>query len=213
MRRRGPSGEIESGTRLPRPLGRSRHPLGVVLAGGVGRRIGGDKATVELDGRPLLHYPLATLRAAFDDVAVVAKQATALPPLDPDVPVWREPDEHHHPLVGVVYALSCARRRPVVVVAADMPFVTHALVTALARERARGAPAVVPRAAGRLQPLCARYDPPALAALAGFDQHARAQDVVASIGPRVLDWPDDEPFFNVNAPEDLLQAAALLDVR
>jgi molybdopterin-guanine dinucleotide biosynthesis protein A len=184
-----------------------------VLAGGVGRRIGGDKATVELDGRPLLHYPLATLRAAFDDVAVVAKPATALPRLDPDVPVWREPDEHHHPLVGVVYALRCAGRRPAVVVAADMPFVTHALVTALARERARGAPAVVPRAAGTLQPLCARYDPPALAALAGFDQHARAQDVVASIGPRVLDWPDDEPFFNVNAPEDLLQAAALLDAR
>jgi molybdenum cofactor guanylyltransferase len=190
-----------------------RGPIGVVLAGGVGRRIGGDKAIVELDGRPLLQYPLATLRAAFDDVAVVAKHATLLPPLDADVAIWLEADEHHHPLVGVVHALRCARRRPVVVVAADMPFVTRALVTALARERARGAPAVVPYAAGALQPLCARYDPPALGGLAGFDLAARAQDVVAALGPRVLQWPDDEPFFTVNAPEDLLQAAALLGTR
>jgi molybdenum cofactor guanylyltransferase len=192
---------------------RRRAPIAVVLAGGVGRRIGGDKATVELDGRPLLLYPLATLHAAFDEVAVVAKPETVLPALDPDVRVWREGDDHHHPLVGVTYALRCAHGRPVVVVAADMPFVSRALVTALARERARGAPAVVPRAVGRLQPLCARYDPPALAALAGFDPAARAQDVVAALGPRVLDWPDDEPFFNVNAPEDLLHAAALLGGR
>jgi molybdopterin-guanine dinucleotide biosynthesis protein A len=185
----------------------------VVLAGGVGRRIGGDKATVELDGRPLLLYPLAALRAAFDEVAVVAKPETLLPALDPDVPVWREGDEHHHPLVGVSYALRCAGKRPVVVVAGDMPFVTRALVTALAGERARGAPAVVPRAAGRLQPLCARYDPPALAALAGFDPAASAQDVVAALRPRILDWPDEEPFFKVKAPEDLLHASALLSAR
>jgi len=189
-----------------------RGPIGVVLAGGDGRRIGGDKATVELEGRPLLLYPLAVLRAAFETVAVVAKTATALPPLDADVVIWLEADEPHHPLAGIVHALRCARR-PIVVVAADMPFVTRGLVTALARERARGAPAVVPRAAGRLQPLCARYDPAALTGLAGFDPTAPAHEAVTALGPRIIDWPDDEPFFNVNRPEDILQAAALLGTR
>jgi len=185
----------------------------VVLAGGAGRRIGGDKATVELDGRPLLLYPLAVMRAAFDHVAVVAKAATALPALDPGIAVWLEDDEPQHPLVGVVHALARGHRRPIVVVAADMPFVTVGLVTALARERARGAPAVVPRAAGRLQPLCARYDQAALPALGAFDPTAPAHEVVAALRPRILDWPDDEPFFNVNRPEDILQAAALLGTR
>jgi len=184
-----------------------------VLAGGVGRRIGGDKATVELEGRPLLLYPLAVMRAAFDHVAVVAKRSTALPPLDPGVAIWLEADEPQHPLVGVAHALQRGHRRPVVVVAADMPFVTRGLVTALARERARGAAAVVPRAAGRLQPLCARYDQPALAALGAFDPTAPAHEVVAALRPRILEWPDDEPFFNVNRPEDLLHAAALLGTR
>jgi molybdopterin-guanine dinucleotide biosynthesis protein A len=184
-----------------------------VLAGGRGRRIGGDKATVELEGRPLLLYPLAVLRAVLDDVAVVAKQATVLPALDPEVEIWLEADEPRHPLAGVVHALRCARGRPVVVVAGDMPFVSRGLVAALARERARGAVAVVPRAAGRLQPLCARYDPRALTALAACDFAAPAREVVAAMSPRIVDWPDEEPFFNVDHPEDILQAAALLSGR
>ena len=190
-----------------------RGAIGIVLAGGGGRRIGGDKAVVELEGRALLLYPLAVLRAVLDDVAVVAKRATILPALDPDVEIWLEADEPRHPLAGVVHALRCARGRPVVVVAGDMPFVTRGLVTALARERARGAVAVVPRAAGRLQPLCARYDPRALTALAACDFAAPVRDVVAALSPRIVDWPDDEPFFNVNRPEDILQAAALLGGR
>ena len=71
----------------------------------------------------------------------------------------------------------------------------------------------MPRAGGRLQPLCARYDPPALAGLTGFDPAARARGGRRCAWPGILTWPDDEPFFNVNAPEDLLQAAALLGAR
>jgi molybdopterin-guanine dinucleotide biosynthesis protein A len=190
-----------------------RGAIGVVLAGGDGRRIGGDKAMVELEGRALLLYPLAVLRAVLDEVAVVAKQSTILPALDPEVAIWLEADEPRHPLAGIVHALRCARGRPVVVVAGDMPFVTRGLVGALARERSHGAVAVVPRAGGRLQPLCARYDPRALTALAACDFGAPVRDVVAALSPRIVDWPDEEPFFNVNAPEDILQAAALLSGR
>ena len=190
-----------------------RGAIGIVLAENTGRRIGGDKAMVELEGRPLLHYPIAVLRSVLDEVAVVAKQSTILPVLDVEVAIWLEADEPRHPLAGVIHALRCARGRPVVVVAGDMPFVTRGLVTALARERARGAVAVVPRAAGQLQPLCARYDPRALMALAACDFGAPVGDVVAALSPRIIDWPDDEPFFNVNHPEDILQAAALLSGR
>ena len=96
--------------------------IGAVLAGGSARRIGGGKATVELHGRPLLHYPLAALRMALDQVVVVA---------------------------------------------GDMPFVSRDLVHTLTRRRMSGAVALVPRGAGRLQPLCARYEAAALSALAG----------------------------------------------
>src|SRR5512133_2168196 len=160
-----------------------RSCIGAVLAGGEGRRIGGDKAMVELEGRPLVHYPLNVLRAVRDEVAIVAKQSTVLPGLDVEIAIWLEPEEPRHPLAGVVHALRCAGG-PVVVVAGDMPFVTRALVAALARERSRGAVAVVPRAGGRLQPLCARYEPRALGALAGCDLAAPVSDVVGALAPR-----------------------------
>jgi molybdopterin-guanine dinucleotide biosynthesis protein A len=190
-----------------------RGPIGAVLAGGAGRHIGGDKATIELAGRPLLHYPVAVARASLDEVAVVAKTFTVLPALDADVTIWLEADAPRHPLAGVVHALMRARGRPVIVIGGDMPFVTRALVTALVRERPRGAPAVIPQVGGRLQPLCARYEQSALALLTAFDLGAPTEDTVGALGPRLLDWSEEEPFFKVNRPEDLLQAAAMLDTR
>ena len=100
-------------------------PVGVVLAGGRGRRIGGDKAIVELEGRPLVLYPLEALHEVCDDVAVVAKRDSLLPALAGVADLWVEPDEPRHPLAGVAHALHLAAGRSVLAVAVDLPFVTH----------------------------------------------------------------------------------------
>jgi len=202
-------------------MGETRDPIGVVLAGGAGRRIGGEKAIVELRGTPLVRYPLQALQAVLAEVVVVAKQGTALPPL-PGVPIWIEPAEPRHPLAGIVHALEGAgaasgidgMAREVLVSAGDLPFVGPDLVERLARAEARGAPAVVPRAGGRLQPLLARYLPAAYAPLAAAlrcDPLPSLTGVVAALEPCVLDFDDAQQFFNVNLPEDLLTAAGLLD--
>lgn len=193
-------------------MAQEKAPIGIVLAGGRGRRIGGAKATVELHGRPLLSYPVGALRAALGEVAIVAKAETELPSL-PGVAIWIEPDEPRHPLAGIVHALLVAGGRPVVVAAGDLPFVTPELVVDLACADAGGRPAVVPRAGGRLQPLLARYDAAAAAllerALATADGTLTA--AVEALGPAVVELDDETPFFNVNLPEDLLTAAALMD--
>src|SRR5579859_7302314 len=133
-------------------------PVGVVLAGGDGRRMGGSKAIVNLGGRPLISYPVDAVWRGVGNVAVVAKFASELPPL-PGLTVWIEPDEPRHPLVGVVHALELSAGRPVVVCAADLPFVTPDLVRDLAQADPGGAPAVVAGAKGGLQPLLACYRP------------------------------------------------------
>jgi molybdopterin-guanine dinucleotide biosynthesis protein A len=184
-------------------------PLGALLAGGRGRRLGGAKATIELAGRPLLQYALTALRAVVGEVAVVAKRDTPLPPLDESVPVWIEPDEPRHPLAGILHALRQAGGRPVLVCAADMPLVTPAVFEALLAADA-GAQAVVPRAGGVLQPVCALFGPGALAALEHFPAGARTTDVVAQLGGAVVDFGDTDVFFSVNTPDDLARAEALL---
>jgi molybdopterin-guanine dinucleotide biosynthesis protein A len=193
------------------PAGRG--PVGAVLAGGEGRRIGGDKSTVKLRGRPLISYPLDALEAVLEDVAVVAKARTELPPL-PGVTVWIEPQELGHPLVGIVHALAMADGRAVVVCAVDLPFVTPAVVATLASADAEGAPAVIATASRAEQPLLGRYEPEAAALLSGAlraDPGISLREAVAGIGPRRLELEDPGVLYNVNAPEDLLQAAALLD--
>lgn len=199
----------------------TRDPIGVVLAGGAGRRIGGAKAVVELHGTPLVRYPLRALQAVLAEVVVVAKPGTPLPPL-PGVPIWLEPAEPRHPLAGIVHALEGAgaasgsgeEAREILVSAGDLPFLEPGLVERLVHADAGGAPAVVPRAGGRLQPLLARYAPAAYAPLAAAlrcDPLPPVTDVVAALGPHVLELADVQPFFNVNLPEDLLTAAGLLD--
>ncbi|WCB93196.1 Molybdenum cofactor guanylyltransferase [Baekduia alba] len=185
-------------------------PVGVVLAGGRGRRLGGDKAIVELEGRALILYVLEALHEVCDDVAVVAKRDTIVPPLGGIADLWVEPDEPRHPLAGVAHALRLATGRPVLVVAVDLPLMDAATLRAIAATDPGDAAVVVPRIYGRLMPLCALYTPRAAAGLASFAPDARATAVVESLGVREVDGLDPTAFYNVNAPEDLLQASVLL---
>src|SRR5205807_1244140 len=121
-----------------------RDPVGVILAGGKGTRMGGSKAVVNLDGRPLISYPLEAMWRALGNVAIVAKIDTELPSVA-GVTVWIEPDEPRHPLVGVVHALGLAEGRPLVVCPVDLPFVSSGLI----RKLAEGASGQIGRASCR----------------------------------------------------------------
>lgn len=183
-------------------------PLGVVLAGGAGKRIGGDKCTVELAGRPLVLYPIASLREVCQQVVVVAKQDTKLPQLVGEAEVWIEPDEPQHPLAGVVHALRTASARKLLVLACDMPLVPDELLRELLN-KAHGAGAVA-RCGGRAEPLCACYTRDAAKGLQHFDPSERAADIVDRLGVAYVDWEDPDAVLSVNAPEDVIRAQALL---
>jgi molybdopterin-guanine dinucleotide biosynthesis protein A len=174
--------------------------------------MGGAKAAVQLRGRPLIEYPLQALRQVLDDVAVIAKPDTELPPL-PGVTVWMEPAEPRHPLVGIVEALAVAGGRPVVVCAADLPLVSPALITRLVSAEPRGAPAAIATHRGQIQPLLGRYLPSAVLLLAPAARQAEqpVRQAVEAIDPLHIEVADPDELFNVNSPEDLLIAQTLLD--
>ena len=191
-----------------------REPLGVVLAGGKGTRMGGSKAVVNLDARPLISYPLEAMWRALGSVAIVAKIGSELPGVA-GVTVWIEPDEPRHPLVGIVHALGLADGRPVMVCALDLPFVTADLIRAIADTDGGDAPAVIATLGNRTQPLLGCYQPEALdpltAALARPDVPAR--EAVATLDPMLHQVRDPDELFNINSPDDLLQASAMLHQR
>src|SRR4051812_9304918 len=95
--------------------------LGAVLAGGAGRRMGGGKPARPFRGRPLVSYRVGARGAGGWRGVGVARADTELPAL-PGVERWNEPPEPRHPAAGIAYALERAGE-PVLVCAADMPFV------------------------------------------------------------------------------------------
>ena len=112
---------------------------GAVLAGGLGRRLGApSKPAVPLAGRPLIAYPLAALAAACDPVAVVCRRTPTCRRLPAGVARWDEPEAPRHPAVGIAHALERAAG-PVLVAAADMPFVTARVCRELMQARRGGA--------------------------------------------------------------------------
>jgi molybdopterin-guanine dinucleotide biosynthesis protein A len=194
--------------------GRRAGPIGVVLAGGLGQRIGGSKATVMLGDKPLISYPLEALASVLGRVAIIAKAETELPSL-PGVSVWIEPSTPRHPLAGITHALRFAEGRDVLVCAADLPLVTAALVQRIARADPGRSPAVVAVQQGAMQPLLGCYQPRTVEVLraAELGPNVALRDAVAAIDPLLLEVEDPDELFNVNSRDDLVTAAALLERR
>lgn len=196
--------------------------LGVVLAGGSARRLGGNKAGAWLGGQTLLARAIAIVRAAGLDPRTCAREDTVLPA--EAAPVWREtPGEiggtgvrigTPHPLAGLAFALAYAKE-PIVALPVDLPFLP---ARALATLAARTEPLVVVAQDGRPAGLVVRADPrvaPALAAAAADGAPAMktlmaAGAVLADLAD-LVDYPGPDALFNVNDRDDLRRAQALLD--
>jgi molybdopterin-guanine dinucleotide biosynthesis protein A len=174
--------------------------------------MGAGKATVILAGRPLIAWPLDALRAVLGRVAVAAKPDTELPALPRAVEVWREPPIPRHPLSGILEALRRAGGEAVLVCAVDLPLVDAELVRVLAGARARGSLAVVASAAGRLQPLLARYEAASLEPLATVALDRPLTATVMALDPRVIEV-DSTALLNVNDRAGLRRAERALAAR
>jgi molybdenum cofactor guanylyltransferase len=187
--------------------------VGAILAGGLGRRLGGRKALAELGGRPLVSRVVGVVGAAGLEPVVVAKPDTQLPRLD--CRVLSEPTEPRHPLTGLVTALGASAGRGVVAIGCDMPFVPRRLLSWLADLDDELA---VCEVGGRLQPLLARYPQSASTQLtASLERGEAMRDAVAALDPRIVQEDElarfgdpEEIVFNINSPEDLERAHELL---
>ncbi|MFY9343461.1 MAG: molybdenum cofactor guanylyltransferase [Planctomycetota bacterium] len=136
----------------------------IILAGGRSTRMGRPKESIELGGRTLLARACATMAGCASPVVVVARDAAqVLPELPPGVHRTHDAVVDRGPLVGIAAGLrwlagagGLAATDAAFAMACDQPFVTAAVVRALAAELGDGE-VVMPKAGGFLQPLCAIY--------------------------------------------------------
>jgi len=196
--------------------------LGVLLAGGRARRMGGgDKCMIPLGFEPLLAHVIARAEPQVE-MAIISANGDPHRFAGFEMPVVADPVSGHvGPLAGVLAGLEfAARYRPdcgwVASIPTDTPFLPADLVARLkAAVSEEGADMACAASGGRPHPVFGLW-PVALAdalrtALA--EEEVRKVDVfTARYKLAVAEFPTDpfDPFFNVNTPEDLARAEALL---
>ena len=107
---------------------------GIVLAGGLSRRMGSDKRLVVVDGEPMLRRVLSTVASVADELLVVVAPDRPLPPglLDGfDVRVETDRRADAGPFAGIEAGLLAATADQVLVVAGDLPWVERGLLATL----------------------------------------------------------------------------------
>jgi molybdopterin-guanine dinucleotide biosynthesis protein A len=194
--------------------------LGLVLAGGLARRMGGgDKARIEIGGVTILDRVLACLSAQCTGIII---NANGDPKRFADTGLEVVPDNVRGfagPLAGILTGLDwlAAQNNGIewlLSVPGDCPFLPDDLVEKLhlaRRKLGTGVPLACARSGEWRHPVVGLW-PLALRAdlrKALVEEDLRKIEVwTARHGVAIAEWPDQpiDPFFNVNTPEDAARA-------
>jgi molybdopterin-guanine dinucleotide biosynthesis protein A len=195
--------------------------FGLVLAGGLARRMGGgDKALIRIGGQTILQRALARLTPQVSGIVLNANGDPArfapfgLPVVADSVP------DFAGPLAGILAGLDwVAANRPgiewIVSVPGDCPFLPRDLVARLhAARSAEGKPLACAHSGDWRHPVVGLWP---VALREDLRQAITVEDLrkievwTARHGVALADWPVEpvDPFFNVNTPEDAEQATRL----
>ncbi|HEY2991342.1 MAG TPA: molybdenum cofactor guanylyltransferase [Methylomirabilota bacterium] len=190
---------------------------GVIQAGGKSTRMGGEpKALLELGGRRIIERVLDAVRPVVDDVLIV----TNTPDLYGFLGVPMVPDVYpdHGSLGGIFSGLAAAGGEAAFTVACDMPFL-HPDVARLVVGRAGEGDVVIPRVGEQLETMHALYAKACLPHIEARLKAGRLKIVGFFDDVRVVEIPEtdvarhrapDVVFMNVNTPDELARARALV---
>jgi molybdopterin-guanine dinucleotide biosynthesis protein A len=196
--------------------------VGVILAGGQARRMGGaDKALVMLGGETLLARAIARAKPQVGELLINANGDPARF-ADKNLPVIADSiGGFLGPLAGVLTGLEWMRaHRPkarwLATFSCDCPFFPRDLVEHLIKKaQSENVPIAVAASGGRHHPVFAVWSAqlPVTAQNALVDQSLRKMDDLVALFPNTrvefTSVPID-PFFNINTPDDLARAQNLL---
>ncbi|EJC79591.1 molybdopterin-guanine dinucleotide biosynthesis protein A, proteobacterial [Rhizobium leguminosarum bv. trifolii WSM2297] len=193
---------------------------GVVLAGGRSQRMGRDKAGVMLGAESLLHHVLTRLSQQVGPVAVNADAAAENVPVVPDRLLGKV-----GPLAGIhaamVYATNLPAITHVATVSVDCPFFPADLVARLASALEHPSQIAVAASEGRSHPVFGLWPVTLAADLEAWiatDEKRRVRDFLLRHDVTEVSFPLHptrasllDPFFNINTPDDLIEAERWLE--
>ena len=207
---------------------------GFVLAGGQSSRMGRDKALLSFAGRPLIAHALSILREAGLVAAIAGANPQANGALASFAPIVEDSQPGFGPLAGICAALATVATRYVVFLPVDLPLLPSSLIAyMLHHAQITGRAVTIPSVNGFSQTFPVVLDRSVLPALQS-DLHSgqrgcfsafqaaangmgqpiasvavellvQSGQVTHPLGLAAAHW-----FLNVNTPQDLHRAEALI---
>ena len=190
---------------------------GVIQAGGRSTRMGGEpKALLELGGRRIIERVVDVVGGVLDDLLIVTNTPERYAFLR--LPMVADAFPDGGALGGIYTGLRAAGGDAVFTVACDMPFL-HPAIVRMVVERAGDGDVVIPRTGGQLETMHAVYGKACLPAMetrlragqlkiVGFFPDVRVVELDAA--QMAQHRAPEVAFMNVNTPEELARARALV---
>jgi molybdenum cofactor guanylyltransferase len=184
---------------------------GVILAGGKSSRYGKNKSFVKVNGIPLIERVIRAMKDVFQDVIIITNTPNEYAYLT--FPMFEDLIKGLGPLGGIYTGLKSLQTRTGFFVACDMPTISQKLIKYMVGNR-YDHDIVVPRIAGRLEPLCALYSQSCLPPIKRLIDARQCQvfRFFDEVSVRYIEGEEIRridsglrTFFNINRPEELNQ--------
>jgi len=175
----------------------------VIIAGGKSSRMGSDKALLPFgDFKTLTEYQLNKFKPYFSSLHVSAKNSTKFEFEASFIEDHTQYTEHS-PLVALLSILEHVQT-PVCVLSVDTPFVTPEIFEKLYANFEAGDDAIVATSPCASHQLCAIYAPSIIETIReqlSHNEH-KIRLVLRQSRTKFIPFESDEPFFNLNHPEE-----------
>ena len=182
----------------------------VILAGGSGARIGGNKPHRLLAGASLLDQAIAKA-ASYSSPVAVSVGGGEISSVG-NIPQLLDDEHMQGPIAGLAAALKFASSidaSQVMMMPCDTPFLPDDMCQRLTDSIGTYGVAVA-QYGGRLHPACSLWRADAASFLPGYLARGRRSLTGFAETARLVavDWPEEpvDPFLNINTPEELMRA-------
>ena len=188
----------------------------IILAGGTSRRMGQDKAFIQIEGVRLLDYVYGKCQELFSEIIIVTNQPHQY--IEYQTPVVADEIQGTGSLGGLYTGLKRASNYYSFCVACDMPFLKPELITYLIENRLNS-DVVIPKTRAGLEPLHAIYSKRCIKPIKTLLErgefqiikllpevhvHYCGEEEIKRIDPMLIS------FMNVNTKKDLYQIQKML---
>jgi len=178
------------------------HTSAIILAGGKSRRMGTDKALLEIDGKKNVLRLQNLLEPYFDDtiLSISAEKEISFK----NITVVKDLEEGHGPLMGIYSSLEASRSPVNFVIACDIPVVNMTLLFELLAQSEEYDIAAPSFAEGQCEPLFAVYTKAAAPAAQKVlkEKKRRIIELFHECTTSIVPSPDNSWYVNLNTPDD-----------